>query len=228
MRVNLIHQHNRANRIQTLVIALVMTSAIGVTVGCGDNGENGVNGGPEATMAESSATKPSDGAEVSVETTTPPTTVDPGTLSQTDDKPASSSSEVDRMGQLLWDAIVADDPSVALETFFPLAAYEQVKDIWNPESDWNNRLIAAFEADVASLYTQLGNSADQAVYLGIDIPGDQAQWIYPGGEYNKVGYWRVYGTTLDYAINGVEKSLPVYSLISWRGEWYVVHLGPIR
>jgi hypothetical protein len=31
-----------------------------------------------------------------------------------------------------------------------------------------------------------------------------------------------------YTAGGVERSLPVSSLISWRGEWYVVHLGAIR
>lgn len=163
-----------------------------------------------------------------VDTTVPPTTIDPGTLPQTDDKPLSTGDAVDAMGVALWDAIVDDDPSSAVWTFFPLTAYEQVKDIWNPESDWNNRLIAAFDEDVAALHVQLGSSARDAVYIGIDIPGSQAQWIDPGGEYNKIGYWRVYGTTLRYEIDGVEKSLAVSSLISWRGEWYVVHLGPIR
>lgn len=166
--------------------------------------------------------------EESAVTTTPPTTVDPGTLPQTQDKPESSGPEVDAMGRALWDAIVKDDPDRALHTFFPLSAYEQVKDIWNPESDWNGRLVTAFEADVAKLHEQVSDPIDDATFLGMEIPGGQAQWIDPGGEYNKIGYWRVYGSTLVYELDGEEKSLPVYSLISWRGEWYVVHLGPIR
>jgi len=34
----------------------------------------------------------------------------------------------------------------------------------------------------------------------------------------------VYGTRLIYEVKGKERSLEVTSLISWRGEWYVVHL----
>jgi hypothetical protein len=30
-----------------------------------------------------------------------------------------------------------------------------------------------------------------------------------------------------YQLGGVEKSFGIASLISWRGEWYVVHLGAI-
>jgi len=29
-------------------------------------------------------------------------------------------------------------------------------------------------------------------------------------------------------VGGTVKVVPVSSLISWRGEWYVVHLGAIR
>ncbi len=51
----------------------------------------------------------------------------------------------------------------------------------------------------------------------------------PGVEYNSGSYWRVFGSTLRYRLDdGTLHELPVTSLISWRGEWYVVHLGPIR
>ena len=55
-----------------------------------------------------------------------------------------------------------------------------------------------------------------------------AQWILPGVEYNKGSYWRVYGTTVTYTVGGESRSFPITSMISWRGEWYVVHLGAIR
>lgn len=193
--------------------------------GCGGDD---VAEGPNVTAAGDRVEGQATDNTQPIETTVPPTTVDPGTLPQTEDQPASSGAEADALGRALWDAIVADDPQIAIGTFFPLSAYEQVKDIWNPESDWNSRLVSAFETDISSLHEQLGDSADDAVYTGIEIPGSQAQWIDPGGEYNKIGYWRVYGTNLTYEIDGVEKTMPIYSLISWRGTWYVVHLGPIR
>ena len=67
-----------------------------------------------------------------------------------------------------------------------------------------------------------------ATFLGVDVPNDQAVWIQPGEESNKLPYWRVYGTTLRYSVKGETRTMPVTSLISWRGEWYVVHLGAVR
>jgi hypothetical protein len=60
----------------------------------------------------------------------------------------------------------------------------------------------------------------------VAVPKEQAEWIEPGVEYNKGSYYRVYGTRLTYKENGHTASFGIFSLISWRGEWYVVHLGP--
>jgi hypothetical protein len=47
----------------------------------------------------------------------------------------------------------------------------------------------------------------------------------PGREGNKVGYYRVLRSKLRFTLpNGKERPLELTSLISWRGEWYVVHL----
>lgn len=133
----------------------------------------------------------------------------------------------DHRARALWDAVVADDPSIAVPTFFPLAAYRQVKAIKDPTTDWHARLIAEFESDVHALHRRLGADGPIASFTGLSVP-DTAVWVTPGQEYNKLPYWRVYGSTLDYSVGGGEHSLPVSSLISWRGQWYVVHLGAIR
>jgi hypothetical protein len=56
----------------------------------------------------------------------------------------------------------------------------------------------------------------------------QATWVQPGAEYNKGSYWRVYNAQLRYTVDGQTGAFPVASMISWRGEWYVVHLNSIR
>lgn len=48
-----------------------------------------------------------------------------------------------------------------------------------------------------------------------------------GACYNKVGYWHLPGLRLVYRINGELRSFGIASLISWRGQWYVVHLGGV-
>ncbi|HEX5588205.1 MAG TPA: hypothetical protein VFZ17_12915 [Acidimicrobiia bacterium] len=161
-------------------------------------------------------------------TSPPVTTVDPGSLPQTETEPTASGATWDAGVQALWQAIVHDNPAAGAPFFFPLSAYKQVKSIADPAGDYQQRLLANFADDVHSLHAQLGNDAATATFLGVDVPGGQAVWVQPGEEYNKLPYWRVYGTTLRYSVNGETHTMPVTSLISWRGEWYVVHLGAIH
>jgi hypothetical protein len=149
---------------------------------------------------------------------------DPGALPQTKDKPEASGAAFDARFASLWEAIVKDEPERAMGSFFPLTAYEQVKAIPNASADWRRRLITAFKRDVHALHKRLGEHAADAKLLRTDVPQDRARWVEVGDEYNKLGYYRVYGTRLFYEIEGKERSLEVTSLISWRGEWYVVHL----
>jgi hypothetical protein len=123
----------------------------------------------------------------------------------------------------MWAAVVAGD-TAARSGFFPLGAYLQVKAISNPAADYRNRLIAMYELDIRALHLRVGSGA---TLLGVDVPDGSATWVTPGQEYNKGSYWRVYGTRVRYrTVAGKEGSFGIFSLISWRGQWYVVHLGP--
>ena len=190
-----------------------------------------------ATLAACSTSSPHAGRATSVPppATTPQTTAgttatstsDPGTLPQTRDVPVPNGAQFNSGVNGLWSAVVTDDPRAAMPFFFPLTAYQQVKAISDPASDWQHRLVAAYARDVHALHLSLGPNASQAQLVGIDVPQSQARWITPGVEYNKIGYWRVYGTRIRYMLNGRTQSFAVASLISWRGEWYVVHLSSI-
>lgn len=147
-----------------------------------------------------------------------------GALPQTHDKPAESSATFDARMRALFEAVQANDPDRAMPAFFPLKAYEQVKAVGNPAGDWRRRLVAAYARDVRALHKRLGKDAERATYVRTEVPGERARWMEPGDEYNKLGYYRVLGTRVFYAIDGKESSFEVTSLISWRGEWYVVHL----
>ncbi|MBI4956540.1 MAG: hypothetical protein HY908_31275 [Myxococcales bacterium] len=146
-------------------------------------------------------------------------------LPQTDDRPSAASPQFQRHVELLFRAIVADDPAMAEVVFFPRVAYEQVKDIKKPGADWKHRLMKAFERDVHEYHKLLGKEPDKARLLGLDLKDDKAKWMKRGSEGNKLGYWRITRSKLRYAdAAGREKSLEVTSFISWRGEWYLVHL----
>lgn len=154
-------------------------------------------------------------------------TPDPGLLPQTRTEPTTTSAAFTRGIGDLWAAVVADQPATALPFFFPLSAYLQVKAIAAPAADWRDRLVGFYDLDIARIHTALGPDARSARLLGVSVPSAQAGWVNPGVEYNKIGYWRVYGTQVRYELDGRQRSFGVCSLISWRGEWYAVHLGPI-
>jgi hypothetical protein len=200
------------------VVALML--AVAVLAGCTTSGSPG--GRAASALSPTSST---DAPSTTAATTT--TTTDPGTLSQTREEPVASGATFDTGVNELWEAVVNDDPRSAAPFFFPLSAYLQVKAISDPADDWQNRLVAAYGRDIHSLHRSLGANAAQAQLVGIDVPQSQAEWITPGVEYNKIGYWRVYGTRIRYTVDGRAQSFAVVSLISWRGEWYVVHLSSI-
>ncbi|MBW8802816.1 MAG: hypothetical protein AUG49_07640 [Catenulispora sp. 13_1_20CM_3_70_7] len=152
--------------------------------------------------------------------------VDPGTLPQTKVLPTPTDPQFLSGVNALWQGIVDDNPQEAMPFFFPESAYLQVKAIANPASDYKNRLIGFYTLDVHAAHRLLGADAKNAKLVGVSVPADQAQWILPGGEQNKLSYYRVYGSRLTYTVGGRTKSFGLFSLISWRGQWYVVHFGP--
>jgi hypothetical protein len=222
----------RAVALGVMVVAAIVGTAL-VSVGPSRNA-------PRAAVAAIEETTTSSASHASTTATTAPppaapattattaATTDAGSLPQTTDEPVASGAMFDAGVQGLWNAIVTDDPASAMPFFFPKSAYLQVKAISDPASDYDHRLIANYEQDIHSLHAQLGTNAGGAHLDGIDVPAAQAVLVQPGEESNKLQYWRVYGTTLRYTLDGTSGTMPVTSLISWRGEWYVVHLGAIR
>lgn len=153
--------------------------------------------------------------------------VDPSTLPQTRDVPAPTGA-VESRAAALWEAIVKDEPERATPFFFPVAAYEQTKAIAHPTADWKHRLVAAYVRDIHALHDKLGKKADRATFVGLEVPTERARWVEPGEEGNKTGYWRVFGARLRYEVDGRAGAFDVTSMISWRGEWYVVHLSGFK
>jgi hypothetical protein len=147
-------------------------------------------------------------------------------LPQTQTSPNSSSLVWQHSVAALWAAIRTGRPQGALPAFFPLAAYKQIKAISDPTGDWNDRLVHLYDLDIAALHTWLGPDAASARLVSVDVPTN-GTWVLPGQEYNSGSYWRVYGTRVHVLVDGQQRSFGIASLISWRGEWYVVHLGPI-
>jgi hypothetical protein len=204
--------------------AAALTSACGGSSGGADDA--GASQSP-ATAAASATTDAATPASPTPSATPSPTpTVDPGTLPQTHAMPTATDPVFEAGVQDLWRAIVDDDPAEAQPFFFPKAAYLQVKAIKNAASDYQNRLIGYYDLDIHAAHKLLGADAKDAQFVSVTVPAKAAIWITPGVEQNKLSYYRVYGTRLNYTVGGRAKSIGLFSLISWRGVWYIVHLGP--
>jgi hypothetical protein len=144
---------------------------------------------------------------------------------QTTTRPTARDSTFQAEMTDLWAGVLSGHADLALPAFFPLVAYEQVKAIANPGADWQNRLVAEFREDVVAAHSLLGDRARQAALVGVIVPDAGADWISPGVCANAIGYWHVANARMVYRVDGRIMSFGISTLISWRGRWYVVHLG---
>ncbi|GAC1307028.1 MAG: hypothetical protein NVSMB16_03110 [Acidimicrobiales bacterium] len=209
-----------------VVIAVAVTMVVGGLVLHDGGSHHPLRGVPPVTLAlEPSPTSTTSTTGSTTTSTVPPTTttLDVGALPPTRDRPNSSDPAFLARMALLVQAVATGDASVGLPAFFPRQAYVQVKAVRNPASDWKDRLVALYNADIVGLHASMGASASSIQFSGVDVPDAAAQWLGPGAEYNKLGYWRVFNTRVRYTGPSGSGSFIVISLISWRGQWYVVH-----
>lgn len=148
----------------------------------------------------------------------------PGNLPQTRVEPGFTTG-LDIQMRTLWRAITADSSALGRTVFFPEGAYLQMKTgaIPDPGGDYLGRLVGFFNLDVAAYHQLIGGGA---TFQRVEVNPADAQWISPGTCENKIGYWHLPGARLVFVLRGKVASVAVDSLISWRGVWYVVHLGP--
>jgi hypothetical protein len=127
----------------------------------------------------------------------------------------------------LWRGIRGDSPHTALYAFFPLRAYEQVKAIADPDGDYTGRLLADYRLDLAAAHELLAPRPADARLIRVIVAQAYVHWVPPGACYNRVGYYEAPNSRLVYRLAGQVRSVGIASLISWRGTWYVIHLGAV-
>jgi hypothetical protein len=125
----------------------------------------------------------------------------------------------------LLQAIRTGNPQLSHPGFFPLAAYLQTKSGGGNDADWHFRLLANFDRDIRILHARLDPSSAPLTFVGASVVGAPT-WITPGVEQNKGPYWRTLSTVIAYRAtpSGPILHQSVLCCISWRGEWYPIHL----
>ena len=116
---------------------------------------------------------------------------------------------------------------MAAPAYFPESAYLQLKKIDNARSDYVNRLEADFTLDIGAAHALLGGDANTAKLLEATAPSGFGHWVPPGVCDNSVGYYELPNARVVYQEDGQTRSFGIASMISWRGVWYIVHLGAI-
>ncbi|MBU6495829.1 MAG: hypothetical protein KGR42_05365 [Acidobacteria bacterium] len=117
--------------------------------------------------------------------------------------------------------------SPSRSAFFPEGPYVAMKTglLPSPNLDWTDRLWAFYQLDVASAHHFLALHGP-VHYAGYRVTASSISWIPPRDCENLFGYWHLPGVRLEFRGPRGVVSFLVASLISWRGQWYVVHLGP--
>ena len=155
------------------------------------------------------------------------TTTDPGLLPQTTAFPFTQTPQFENEMSDLFQAIVTDSAALAQPAYFPESAYLQLKTIYNARSDYVTRLEGDFSLDIGAAHVVLGNDAGAAKLLEATAPSGFGHWVPPGVCDNSVGYYELPNARMVYQEDGQIRSFGIASMISWRGVWYVVHLGAI-
>ena len=141
--------------------------------------------------------------------------------------PSSATPGFHREMAALWGGVRADSTARALPAFFPETAYAQIKAIADPQSDWEARLVGDYRLDLAAAHQLLGADAHAARLVAVQVPAGYAHWVPPDICANRVGYYEVPNARMVYRLAGELHSFGIASMISWRGVWYVIHLGSV-
>ncbi|MGN6169030.1 MAG: hypothetical protein ACTHQQ_12800 [Solirubrobacteraceae bacterium] len=148
----------------------------------------------------------------------------PGTLPQTHALPSGTTAHFKSLMAALWAGVLHNSTSRAMPAFFPRAAYLRVK-APHAGPDYKYRILSAFTLDIGAAHALLGAGASSARLVSVRVPQGFAHWVDPGACDNQIGYWEVPNARVVYTENGEVHSVGIASMISWRGVWYVVHLG---
>jgi hypothetical protein len=225
------------------VAALVVAAALAVLTGCSAGSAPGAKPGaaPGAVARPAITAKPAASRASATRGTSPSPSGTPvrqsapaspavlpvappsaASLPQTTALPRTDDAAFGNAVHDIWLAVTTGDADDALPAFFPVKAYEQVKAISDPAADWQGRLWFDFTLDLAAAHELVPRNA---TLVTVVVPAQYTRWIGVGACYNKVGYWNVPGARVVYRADGSTRSFGIASLISWRGDWYLVHLG---
>ncbi len=226
----------RSVGVSAVAAVLAATAALALAA-CGSNSSSsGATASTAAAPASPSTASNSisTGSPTTVAPITPvvhhhvhPRPPDPGKLPQTAVLPFADTAGFHHEMAAFWRGVQTGRTAPALPAFFPESAYVQLKTLGDPAGDWLNRLVGDYGLDLAAAHALLGSDPPGAQLVTVIVARDYAHWVPPGVCDNSVGYYEVPHSRVVYRLGGAERSFGIASMISWRGVWYIVHLGAV-
>ena len=207
-------RHKRLATTITVAVAIVAVAVTIATTG-GNTSHDGSNTRADVTGKTSTTSTPA--------STT--STVPVGALPQTEAMPSATSPQFLTNMQALWSGITKNSAVLAQPAFFPEGAYLQVKTLPADAVDYQERLVGQYALDIGAAHSLLGSDAPTATFVSVIIPSGNVHWVTPNSCQNQIGYYEVGNARLVYNAGGATQSIGIASMISWRGQWYVVHFG---
>ncbi len=153
----------------------------------------------------------------------PPATNDPR-LTEPPPRPGAGGAQ--ERARLLFEAIKAGDHTLGLGFFMPREVFRQIKGVADPDRFYD-RMLAMFERDVAELHEALGEDAERATFVRLELSRRRG-WVGVRQESNRLPYWAQRHNTLVYRVGDEERTFEVRTLNAWDGEWYLTHLSEFR
>src|SRR5215472_2032903 len=153
-----------------LLVAAAMLALAAAAAGCSGSAAGG--GSHPVSAGTPAATSPpaQTSAPASSPSPWPLVVVVPAAIAgqhQTSARPSAHDPQFQAEMTDLWAGIVSGRPALAIPAFFPVVAYQQVKAIADPAADWQNRLVAEYDADVIAAHHLIGDRARQAVLVQV-------------------------------------------------------------
>jgi hypothetical protein len=131
-------------------------------------------------------------------------------------------TEVSNKIRALFGAIVADDPALAADAFFPREPFLRVKDIRDPGL-YFDQLRRRFDSDIHALHRSIPG-IESAVFERFEL-SQRGGWVAVHEEGNRLPYWASRHSFVYFRAQGRLQKLEVRVLISWQDHWYVIHLS---
>ena len=164
-----------------------------------------------STMASAATPRPS------TTTTTVPT--------QSMVKPLAHDHALDIRMRQFYTGLRDNNNALCDKAFLPMMDYVALKQGGGNQADWRNRLMYHFHLQLAQLRKRFAASLPGSTYNGYRIPYSTAHTVRVGAEENKAPYWQVFMTTMAFHDkNGRGHNFTINTLISFRGEWWIVHV----